>query len=591
MRKKAIILGLLVVFGLCVVGLVACQDDANKEPKQVTLTEGTFHVGDFDTGVTLQDCVQAEYKQEGETLKGSLSMKVLFYDYFDEVTYSVTRTGATIGEETFVDTAIEETELKSKELMIPLEVAYHGNWELNVNLTKGGESLADIYIPVNVTASHYNIYYLNATLPVLLASSQLFTEQGSGVTYMGLDRRATYNWYELPENVYGFPNTVVSDATTNLGLFDENGKEKTTVYGNQDWGSWGVIAQSSDQNNVKHVQKWIADLYAIDKRATFTFGCVDNSVLSSLIFGYGNNIPAKNFDIEIFTDGTSTTNALATYEMTTYTKWVQTRDEYENYIQGIANNLPASIFGHKDFPFVMCADENVRYIVNCKPAILAAVSADAQLTALYGENIEQLSVGDAFARVEEMGKTEKLERLLRTRWTDNTGAEGTAAEYFQYENGKKSLMILGTSEGGETGNGVGAEFGSGFLDIMEFVVEEYGDEYNILYKGHPAWPLSRFIDGDTRKKFFNENGITILPNATPAETFMYLYENVYVGGYYSTTFTSSQVGQTICFFGSEEAIKAQPSTAPMFDENSPDYLGVFENSVFIDTDFMNQNIA
>lgn len=591
MRKKAALLGLLVLFGLCVIGFAACQDDSKQEQAQVTLEEGTFHVGDFDTGVTLQDCVQAEYRQEGETLKGNLSIKVLFYEYFDEVTYSVTRTGATIGETTFIDTAIEKTELESEELMLPLEVAYHGNWVLNVNLTKGGDSLADISVPVNVTASHYNIYYLNATLPVLLASSQLFTEQLPGVTYMGLDRRATYNWYELPENVYGFPNTVVSDATTNLGLFDENGKEKTTVYGNQAWGSWGAIAQSADQNNVKHVQKWIADLYAIDERATFTFGCVDNSVLSSLMFGYGNNIPAKNFDIKIFTDGISTTNALASYKLTTYAKWEQVRAEYENYIQGIANNLPASVFGHKDFPFVMCADDNVRYIVNCKPAILAAVSADAQLTALYGENIEQLSVGDAFEQVEEKGKTQALERLLRTRWTDNTGAEGTAAEYFQNDNGKKSLMILGTSEGGETGNGVGAEFGSGFLDIMEFVVEEYGDEYNILYKGHPAWPLSRFTDGEAREKFFNENGITILPNATPAETFMYLYENVYVGGYYSTTFTSSQVGQTICFFGSEEAIKAQPSTAPMFDESSPDYLGVFENSVFIDAGYMNQNIA
>lgn len=560
---------------------VACKNTPNPDPdttpsKEVTYVDGEFYEGGVSTGKTLQDIVTHEYTQTGETLDGKVDLSIEYFDFFEEVSYTVTRTGATIDDVVYVDTAVNKTVVENSSSNFDLKVGYHGNWQLNVTFSKGSEINDTVSLPIDVKASHYNIYYLNATLPVLLATTQLYSDTHEGVTYMGLDRKATYDWYQLPDNVYGFPNTTYNDATTNLGLFDADGNEKTTVYGNQNWGTWGSIAQTSNPLHPVHTKKWIADLYAMDNSATFTFGCVDNSVVSSLMFGYGNSIPASQFNIKIYTDGTATTSTQMSNQLTTMVKYDEIRVEYNAFVENIVKNTPATIFGKTKFAFVMAEEENVDYIVNCKPAILEATT-DAALKTKYDSNITQLSIEDAFNKVEQSGKTRNMEFLLRTRWIDNTGEEGSAQQYFQNENGKKSLMILGTSEAAEPGYGVDAKF----LELMQYVVTNYSGEYNILYKGHPAWPLSRFTDGEQRTQFFNDNNITILPNATPAETYMYLYENVYVGGYYSTTFTSSQIGQTIFFFGAEASIKAQPSIAHMFDTQAEGYLGVFENSVFL----------
>lgn len=553
------------------------------------LENGKFYLGDLDLGVSLDRCVESNFVQEGETLKGSLDLNVLFYGFFKEIKYSIYRTGATIGEQTYNDYIVEETTLTSPSVTLPLTAGYHGNYVLYVKLIgENDQVLHTAERAVDFKASHYNIYYLNATLPVLLATTQLYTEQQQGVTYMGLDRRATYNWYELPDNTYGFPNTEVADGTTKLALFNENGVEKTTVYGNQSAGTWGGIAQVGNPNNVTHTRKWIADLYNMDKSATFTFGCVDNSVNSSLLFSYGNGIPASQFDIKIYSDGTATTAYQNSKNMNSYANWMAVRAKYEKYIKTIAADTENNnAFANKDFSYVMCADNNVEYIVNCKPAMISSVNTKAaadhdKLAEIYENNITQLTVEDAFAKVKAAGKTKDLEYLLRTRWIDSDGNEGSANEYFENSNGKKNLMILGTSPGGEAGNEVNATF----MEVMRFVVEKYGAEFNIMYKGHPNYPLSKFDNGSERQEFFKNNNIVVLPNATPAETYMYLYGNVYVGGYYSTTFTSAMVGQTVCFFGSENAIKNQASIAVMFDKTADDYMGVFEGADFIDKAFI-----
>lgn len=559
---------------------------------EIRLVNGEFYLGDLRLGLGLDRCVETTFDQKGETLNGSLDMNVLLFGFFSKIKYSIYRTGATIGDETFYDYLVQETELTSPSISINLDAGYHGNYVLYVKLYGDSETL--LYTAeraIDFKASHYNINYLNATLPVLLATTQLYTEEQKGVTYMGLDRRATYNWYELPENTYAFPNTVVTDGTTKLALFNQNGEEKTTVYGNQSVGTWGGIAQVGNPNHVIHTRKWIKDLYEMDNTSTFTFGCVDNSVNSSIIFSYGNNIPSSHFNIKIFTDGTATTSYLNSKNMNDYATWQSVRSRYENYIKSIANDATINdAFANKNFAYVMCTDSNVQYIVNCKPGMLNSVrtkaSANAdKLASIYEENVTQLTVSEAFEKVKAAGKINDLEYLLRTRWIDNGGEEGSASQYFDNANGKKNLMILGTSPGGEAGNEVNATF----MELMAFVVRKYGSEYNIMYKGHPNYPLSKFENGTERQRFFTENGIIVLPNATPAETYMYLYNEVYVGGYYSTTFTSSMVGQTICFFGSENAIKGQASIATMFDTSADDYMGVFENSVFLDKSYIDAN--
>src|SRR5699024_5596581 len=150
--------------------------------------------------------------------------------------------------------------------------------------------------------------------------------------------------------------------------------------------------------------------------------------------------------------------------------------------------------------------------------------------------------------------------------------------YFQSENGKKNLLILGTSVAGEN-NSYGCGENTTLMTFLPYIVSKYSAEYNIFYKGHPSYPISNFTDG--RSEYFESNKIVVLPNAVPAETYMYLYNDVYIGGYHSSTMSSSMVGQTLFFIGDEQQIKSASSTAAMFDQSRDDYLGVFENTEYI----------
>ena len=90
------------------------------------------------------------------------------------------------------------------------------------------------------------------------------------------------------------------------------------------------------------------------------------------------------------------------------------------------------------------------------------------------------------------------------------------------------------------------------------VYSSYGDEYEILYKGHPAYPSN-----EERKTLFGEKNIVELRNTIPVEIMMYIYPNVYVGGYRSTAFISSFQDQTLFFFGTQQFIEGQATLKDM----------------------------
>src|SRR5690606_29047832 len=118
-------------------------------------------------------------------------------------------------------------------------------------------------------------------------------------------------------------------------------------------------------------------------------------------------------------------------------------------------------------------------------------------------------VQEAFARVELAGNLDKLEYLLGTRW--GTGEFDGISYMFQGEP-SKNLLILGTSTAGE----VHATYAT-FEKYIEYIVDVYGDEYKIFYKGHPSYPSS-----GARLQMFANYGIEIIPNSIPVETVMLL---------------------------------------------------------------------
>jgi len=536
---------------------------------------------------------KAAFVQEGNSLNGLLELNIANVSGFGKVTYSVYREGATINGTTYYDYIKKDVELTENSNIIPLVAGYHGNYQIDIKYYNHSDDEAPLYVynrnGINFKADSYNFLYSNSTLPVLYGAMDLVTMDHTDPTYVAIHRNATFDWYQLPANTYAMPNTTFETKSTNLALFDDHGNQKTSIYGGWKNGSWGAVYNGGTVTNaLKHMKKWIADLYAMDNDATFTFYTDDTVANVVLWWSYGNNLDEKNFEIVMYTEGSSTVNRIRQHNYTTYAQWRSVRAEYLDYLDDLRNGTDITSIWKTKYAFVMNADENVRHIVNSKEAILNTLAQNdaeyAAYRAFMGSNLEQVSISEGLAKVSAANKIEDLEFLLRTRWIDNTGAIGSANDYFSNGNGKKNLMIIGTSVSGEN-NSYGAGTGTTLMTFMPYLLQTYGEEYNIFYKGHPSYPIQAFSDG--RAEYFAQNNIIVLPNAVPAETYMYLYQDVYIGGYYSSTMLSSKVGQTLFFFGKEQTIKSIAALAPFYDESDPEYLGIFENTVYINIDNIN----
>lgn len=613
MKKLKAILILSLVMLVCVVALTACQNGKSAyeiavengfqgtveewleslkgqsgTDADVDLTlgfaDGEWTVGGKPLGVSIDDTTKVAFFQNKNQLTGWLYVDVFNPDIFDKVTYSVYRNGLEVDGVVSVDYIFTERELPTATFSVDITAPYFGNYIAEIKYYQGEVAVATVQCDcVNVKADHYNFVYSNSTLPVLYASTDIVKSDGTYPTYIAIARNTTFDWGQLPQNCYAIPNTTFQTKTTNLALFDDDGNQKTSNY--QAWvdGSWGAVYNAGEVTTaLKHIKKWIADLYEMDKTSTFTFYVDDVVANVALWWSYGNNIDVSNFDVCMYTEGSATAVYFSRYGYNSYAQYKQRKSDYQSYVESLKNGAEITSIWNVPHFIAMATDSNVHYYVNIKNSLLSTLNPQeegySEYYALLDSNINNYTIQEALASVENDGKTRQLEFLLRTRWIDNLGEEGSANDYFQSENDKKNLLILGTSVAGEN-NSYGCGENTTLMTFLPYIVSKYSAEYNIFYKGHPSYPISNFTDG--RSEYFEANKIVVLPNAVPAETYMYLYNDVYIGGYHSSTMSSSMVGQTLFFIGNEQQIKSASSTAAMFDQSRDDYLGVFENTEYI----------
>ena len=550
--------------------------------------EGKITIGGLNSGLTIYDTTKLSFAQTEESLSGILSISVFNpQNAFDTIRYSIYRNGAVIADTEYVDYICENVEITDGEVLAFIDAPYFGKYNVKIEFLKDDVVKFNVGKEIAFTASHYNFIYSNSTMPVLYSAVELVKLDHKYPTYVAINRSSTFDWYNLPENTYAIPNSTFKTGTTKLALYNEDNQEKTCEYGALVNGTWGEIYANNSTVTValKQMKYWIGELYNLDNTSTFSFYVDDVVTPVPLWWAYGNNISTSNFDITMYTEGTATSSYFVKNGLATKAGYDALRASYDTFVEWLkAGNDITSIWS-SEYAVPMAMDSNIEYVVNTKASMLAALDTTdanyAEYSEMLNSNMVQYTIGDALESVADCGKTSDLEFLLRTRWIDSDGEEGSANGYFSTNNGKKNLLIIGTSVTGEN-NSNGCGENTTLMSFLPYIVSTYGSEYNIFYKGHPSYPINRFEDG--RQEYFEENGIVVLPNAVPAETYMYLYDEVYICGYYSSTMVSSKIGQTIFFIGQEANIKNQAATAAMFDETSDNYLGVFENTVFINTD-------
>lgn len=495
---------------------------------------------------------QIMFHQEEETLHGVLDIQIAGYP--NEVQYlqtkarlehPLTREEAIKWEKDYNYKFFNET-FTNVSSQYNLMVSFHGFYELYVEVSwklQDTEYTTVMKSPIMYTAEHYNLAWLHATMPTLLFASDLFGGNAEGVTYIELERAKTYDFSRLPENALKFP--LVASASE----------------GNYDQTQIPDFFHKVSYDNKNTMIKWMEELYAINPDSKFKVFGVDNalSVVSSAII---SKVPMKSLTFRIYTDGSYTTRMIND-NFSDVASFKTIEQKFEKWLIHNLTETKKDTWLRSEYILAASKMKNFEYVVNNTSSWI--VHQDLQKIIKNELNVRVVSVGDAFAKVSTAGKLPDLEYLLRTRWGDLP--EESMSSYFA-GTPSKNLLILGTSPTAEENVNLPT-----FEHSLNKILELYGSEYKIFYKGHPRYPS----DG-ARVQLFEDSSIRELPNSIPVETLMLLYENVFVGGYSSTSFQSSLEDQTLFFFGSKAFISGNASLKEMIEAGI-----IFKNTKYFAT--------
>lgn len=416
--------------------------------------------------------------------------------------------------------------------------AAYGKIKLYIVGTKGdGQEEIIAVNKTTVWADEYNFASLNGTFPVVYFTLGLFSmdgeskanfeaanvEAGKNIqfiknvpTFASLERVAAYNWNSLPKNVHTLPNVSYD---------------------------YSISGDFHGTNNA--MADYIAELYEINPESKFHFYCVDNYPELIAKFFYAQGIGDDSFDATFISDGTATVAAFKRifsesdadekYE-TLAAEWQAVKEKaaagQQNYFEGLTHGYEDySIL--MDYAFVMANEQsNIKWWIsrdlftaNSGTQEIADKIALMKSNDEGGDKIEIFGINDMLSNLSAADQV-NLKELFHF-----DGEMFSAAE----ENGKKILVIIGTSTAGE-------ENIEQYLDLIKTL---YGDEYQIYYKGHPG-----YLTGLNAQKLamFEKYGITDIDGSIAAELILFYCPDVYLAGWSSTTYKSASTDRLLALF-------------------------------------------
>lgn len=394
--------------------------------------------------------------------------------------------------------------------------------------------------------SHYNLAYMNATLPVAMFSSQMClstaTSEVTDPTFVYLERTQTYDWDKLPANVHKF-GTLEDLSKYNFGA------------------------------DISKAMDFVLELAEMDKNSTFTVNVTDNYVNLITAFMECNGIDSTRYNARIWTDGVGTYSLMQSQ--------IKDKAELDMRIDKLNKHLENALAGSRDEHIAMretptvagCAvyslpftsRPNVEYFVNFVDGLY---ENDAVMKQYVKEHLSVVKLNEMLSNIKANEKAySDFEYLFRTRQIVD-GQEISISRIFD-ASAKPNLLILGTSPDGERGAG------KTFMEFYNKLKEMYGAQYDIFYKAHPHHTdLSTYTDGRV-EQFAADGVINLTPGTIPVELLMFFYPDVYICGYFGSSFYSSQAGQTICFFQSKSSVASNSTLKTMMD------AGIFDNTKYL----------
>ncbi len=432
-----------------------------------------------------------------------------------------------------------------------------------------------------------NIIMTSATIPPMV--SMLDTIGDGNETYMWVGRQNT---------IYSVDN--LKDAYGDNCFYE----------------SWST-ASNIPSNVINAMSQKVANAWYNDNNTKFNIYVTDYGILAGLYLVKSIGVDASHYNIHMVEDGSGAygqfydtlglgaDGAKAGFDA----KVAELNAVIATMENGTFNS--AQDFSNYDYVYAAATLENVDYYLQY-PEMLT--SEDAQLQAMITNNTIKLVKKHQTQMYQSLSSENKakfksiiLNPALDTAMTPATGKSGV-------------LMITGTSFTGEGNDLTASTFTNGegcrFEQYVNYLVDKYGDDYTIVYKGHPSWGLldnevtsSRWYDESRlgglsleqgqaaaarRKTFLESKGVTILPAQTPAEAFIWAYSDVLaLCGYDSSLYFNAPQGKVLCILADEEIGSNDPYATELGSLNQMLFKegGQLYNAdmYFLDLDYISAN--
>ncbi len=480
------ILSLLLIFALVIICFVSCNG-GNQDAKKLEKIE--FSV------------TQVEKKQQVEIAWGKTSYTAI------DITVK------------HGDQIVTTQTVEAQSVQKALVDVYYGKHQVILEGKKDDKKVAEGTKEVALSTDEYIIAPISGSMPQLYFTLNMkeITKDYTIPSFVWLARPDSWNWDNLPENVYAMPNVNKSE----------------------------VLKHNNYDKMVSYTDAYIEELYSINPNAKFYLYINDFNSYLYLKLLAGNGIPEENYYVTLLSDGGASYNEfniafdsednnfdadakyadMATKLTTLYTEVRNAKD----YNPGGNFTVDTSTFNQYAY---VCAKEkdNVEWwILRPREGVLCSPDKDFITIVLTTDKVEGVIEERNFANpLKEMTDEEKSS--LKSLYNFNN-------EIFEVadKQNKKAMMILGSWANPENE--------PDFESYTRFTKLYYGDEFVYYYKGHPNTPTSNYPD---KQKQLTDLDLIDVESSINAELILFFYPDIYMCGYNSSTFMSVEKPEMAC---------------------------------------------
>lgn len=420
------------------------------------------------------------------------------------------------GDRVVSKTTVEGDMLSHKSVEVD---AYYGKHTVSVNATFDSGKNVSAEKELALSASEYNVAPISGSMPQLYFTLYMneITRGGEIPTFVWLARPDSWNWTNLPENVYAMPTVDIDE----------------------------VLTHNNYDRMVEVADAYIEELYSINPNAKFNLYINDYNSYLYLKLLVANGIPEENYYVTLLSDGGGSYSAFNDAfnsedpEFDAYAKYDEMADlldvlygevaDAKDYNWTGAFSVNTSEFNSYAYVAAKEKDNVEWWILRPRTGVLCSPDEEFINMVLNDDKKEGVIEERNFASpLNAMSDDEKTALKALYNFNDEMFEEAE-------EQGKSAMMILGSW--------ANAENEPDFEAYVKLIKAYYGDEFVYYYKGHPNTPTSLYPDKQAQ---LEELGLIDVESSINAELILFFYPDIYMCGYNSSTFMSVESPEMAC---------------------------------------------